>query len=365
MRLIVIYYIYPLCGGEHMNLSEPFSTIIAELHRTSRSTEAFQKQNTHFHIGANPFLVLWEIENQGDPFRVTQVTWNNAPVAAVSQPGGSTRTGIHQHDYIELMYVVKGRFSQNIAGTDYTFSERDIVFINHGIMHYDYLSENECCVIFLAIPNELFYHLFQNSIHSDCDNFIASTLLKHSDDYSYLHGTPKDVLGGRSSEAERSISELIKEISRTEPGSMHIFKGYLLRLVHYLAREYRFHMQSHTAQELRRLLYEEIANEIRSNCSNITIAQLQEHFYFNRDYFNRLISDFSGYTFRELRQQIRLETAADYLLTTDSTIKDIALSVGYENQAFFYRIFTAAYGMTPRQYRTHFSGNDKSHELDG
>jgi transcriptional regulator GlxA family with amidase domain len=57
----------------------------------------------------------------------------------------------------------------------------------------------------------------------------------------------------------------------------------------------------------------------------------------------------------------RLKQAAWLLSTTKLPIADVAVSVGYENTSFFYRIFKGKYGMSPRDYR--LKGDAKSKHL--
>ena len=67
---------------------------------------------------------------------------------------------------------------------------------------------------------------------------------------------------------------------------------------------------------------------------------------------SRLIRQQTGKTFTELMQEKRLSQAAFLLRTTTQRVDDVAQAVGYENTSYFHRIFKAAYGLSPRQYRT-------------
>lgn len=50
---------------------------------------------------------------------------------------------------------------------------------------------------------------------------------------------------------------------------------------------------------------------------------------------SKLIKQKTGYTFQELLQHKRFETAAHLLAETDLSVEEIALDVGYENQSYF------------------------------
>ena len=55
--------------------------------------------------------------------------------------------------------------------------------------------------------------------------------------------------------------------------------------------------------------------------------------------------------FASLALDKRLAQAAFLLKNTDRNVADIAVAVGYENISYFHRIFSAAYGISPKHYR--------------
>jgi transcriptional regulator GlxA family with amidase domain len=52
--------------------------------------------------------------------------------------------------------------------------------------------------------------------------------------------------------------------------------------------------------------------------------------------------------------QIRLEKAAQLLVTTTDTIQSIALSAGFHDHAYFTKLFKRAYNKTPKTYREEY-----------
>ena len=66
---------------------------------------------------------------------------------------------------------------------------------------------------------------------------------------------------------------------------------------------------------------------------------------------SRLIKEKTGNTYTGLMQEKRLSQAAWLLKNTDRKVNEISESVGYENISYFHRIFTARFGLSPKQYR--------------
>ena len=71
----------------------------------------------------------------------------------------------------------------------------------------------------------------------------------------------------------------------------------------------------------------------------------------NVRYMSRLFKQFGNSTPQTCILQLKLNKAANLLLTTDMPIKDIAAYVGFEDQYHFSRSFKKLYGQSPKNYR--------------
>ncbi len=95
----------------------------------------------------------------------------------------------------------------------------------------------------------------------------------------------------------------------------------------------------------------EIMNYIQANYIDITLDDLAEKFYLSKPYISKYIKEKSGMTFGELVKKIRMKRAKALLKSSNMTVENIALSVGYQNVEHFNRMFKKAYNMTPMQFR--------------
>ena len=95
----------------------------------------------------------------------------------------------------------------------------------------------------------------------------------------------------------------------------------------------------------------EILNYIQMNYLDVTLEDLSEKFYLSKPYLSKYIKEKSGVTFGETVKYVRMKKARALLKSTNMTVENIALSVGYQNVEHFNRLFKKAYKMTPVQYR--------------
>jgi len=72
------------------------------------------------------------------------------------------------------------------------------------------------------------------------------------------------------------------------------------------------------------------------------------------DYFNRLFLAHTGFTVMAYIGYRRLKSAVVLLRTTDKSVLDTALEVGYSSHEGFTKAFKKEYGMTPSEYRQHY-----------
>lgn len=82
-----------------------------------------------------------------------------------------------------------------------------------------------------------------------------------------------------------------------------------------------------------------------------TGADLAERLHLSRFHLDRVIAATAGEPPARLRRRVLLERAAYRLLTTRSSVLDIAIEAGYSTHESFTRAFARAYGRPPAQWR--------------
>ena len=95
----------------------------------------------------------------------------------------------------------------------------------------------------------------------------------------------------------------------------------------------------------------EIMNYVQANYIDITLDDLAENFFLSKPYLSKYIKEKSGMTFGDLVKKIRMKKAKALLKSSNMTVENIAMSVGYQNVEHFNRLFKKTYDMTPMQFR--------------
>lgn len=84
---------------------------------------------------------------------------------------------------------------------------------------------------------------------------------------------------------------------------------------------------------------------------DISLIEVANYLNINKSYFCTLLKKEAGKTFTQVLNDVRIEKSKKLLLEDNSSMLDIALAVGYNNQNYYNITFKKITGMTPMEYR--------------
>ena len=96
------------------------------------------------------------------------------------------------------------------------------------------------------------------------------------------------------------------------------------------------------------------ADRIRGQCTDpeLSIAEIAASSGYSTPYFSRKFHQLMGRTASVYLLEARVLRAKQLLMSTDLTVKDIALASGFSQSSYFIQCFRKAEKMTPEQFRT-------------
>lgn len=84
---------------------------------------------------------------------------------------------------------------------------------------------------------------------------------------------------------------------------------------------------------------------------HLTLERVAEEVQLSPSYFSTLFRQIVGTSFREYLCKIRVEESKRLLLSTDYSLADIAISMGFPDQSYFCKVFKQLVGITPGKFR--------------
>ena len=102
-------------------------------------------------------------------------------------------------------------------------------------------------------------------------------------------------------------------------------------------------------------MVEELDNYIRENVADeISNTEIGAIFGYHPFYVSRMLKERKGMTLRQYIIAYRLKNARRLLELSDKSAAEIAEECGFTDASYFAKTFKAAFGMTPKEYRSSF-----------
>ena len=210
----------------------------------------------------------------------------------------------HWHEYVEILYLIRGQFSAIVQATEYRLNEGDLIIINSGDLHMT--RSNTCTYLLLQISaSQMRQYL------PDFDTMRFDTIIPCSERlYEFLYHLC------------RSYSHQIPSASLT--GSQ---------------------------RDLQRVTH--VMNWVKVHYPEpLSLETAADSLALSKEYFCRLFKKYTGQTFLEYLNDVRTMHLYEDLQNSDETITVLMEKNGLSNYKIFMRTFKKLYGSTPQKMRS-------------
>lgn len=237
---------------------------------------------------------------------------------------GSALLHIHDHTY----QMKKGTLIIFQPGTQYIICPTDCV--TFAVFDFDYTQTyNHTSDYLIPCPPSMFR---EENAHEQI-SFADAPVLNQP----FFHQNVKFL--------EPEISEIIKEfqvkkIFFREKNSVQ-FKNLMIDLI-------RHQQLGNINNDVVRQVIQYIDNHGTGHLSN---SQIGQELNYNPNYLNRLMLQHTGMTLHQYVLQSRLDYSMTLLHSTDRSVNDIALELGFHSLSHFSNYFKKKTGTTPVRYR--------------
>lgn len=146
------------------------------------------------------------------------------------------------------------------------------------------------------------------------------------------------------------LNEMFKIIKNQNASSMELI-GHLYLVIDLLIK-YSTSKRQIQKGRLSEFYAREAVTFIEQNYTlPITVEDMARRCKLDRSYFGKVFKNAVGQSPQEFLIHYRMAKAADALSTTNMSVGDIGVSVGYPNLLHFSRAFKSVYHIPPREYR--------------
>jgi AraC-like DNA-binding protein len=245
------------------------------------------------------------------------------------------RTGVHWHDYYELVYVVAGTAEHVVNGVSYQIAPGSLFMLTPADFHEIVPSSSDGLVCFNVVidPAALDAQQLQDLFPAPSDGAVWMV----SD---YL-------------EAESDFRRLWTESQQRGPGSEPLMQALLRCILIEFARRCQDapgprRQRPHRADSGIARAVRYVDHHFREP---LTLADVAAQAHLSPNYFSERFREFTGTSFQAYLQQRRLRFARSLLAATDLGVTEACHAAGFNSVSHFGRAYRRRYGQAPSAYR--------------
>lgn len=262
----------------------------------------------------------------------------------------------HWHTNIELEYVIHGKVQITKNGKARWISAGECIIIDSGSVHKLRTAPDEHAEgISLIFSNE-----YLKGICPDFENISFD--LGHSPEKKRLfYETIEELFYIHKEQSETNTDKTSDQDTYT----FLLESSYIQRILYLMMNDFVINNKQTqqtraqiTGQNQRIKLCIRYMEE--HYCENLNAGEMAERTGVSREYFSRSFKKYTGTTFCEYLNTLRLSFAFRSLVSSKNSILDIAMESGFPDQRAFVRCFRGRYNCSPSEYRKQLKNHGKS-----
>ena len=251
---------------------------------------------------------------------------------------------IHNHDFVEIVYIIDGSGKHCINGKEFSVKAGDLLFINYGCTHAFYVNDK-----IVAYNLMIRVDYFTKNMLKD-DNLFYMLALTSFEKIQHELNSKSPLVCFDYIERDDIFSlfrNIELELTKDELAKSLILDSYINII---LCKVFRKIFVPNGNKE--HLIPQEILDYIAEHSNEkISLSDLSQKCFYNPAYFSRLFKKAFNVSFTDYIMDIRLKHCSDLLKNSDHTIDRIIEECGFSDRNTFYERFKNKYGCTPSEYR--------------
>ncbi len=249
----------------------------------------------------------------------------------------------HTHDYVEMVYMCQGETRHTVNGNAITLRQGELLMLGQNAHQaIEAAGEKDIAVNFIVRPAFFSGTLpFLGEVETPLRRFVVNCLTGENET-GYLLFHVADLLP-----VQNLIENLLFTLLEDTPNK----RGILQMTMGLLFAQLMNHTEALQFETQEQNVVVTVLRYLEENYRDGSLTEIADRLHYELTSLSRLIRQKTGKNYTKLLQEKRLSQAAWLLRNTDRKVDEIAIVVGYENISYFHRLFSARFGLSPRNYR--------------
>lgn len=254
---------------------------------------------------------------------------------------------LHNHDYVEIIYVAAGHCLHFFEDSFFEMSEGDICIMAPYAMHTLSCTNDESCILNLMVSKKVFDQNFLNLLRGGkvVSDFLEKIIYQRTTSPYILFPTKQDAW----------FLELARRLITEKKLMLHAYEYSISLLVNefllHLTREYEpFAIVPGQQGNSQNTLIVAVLSYLGVNYNSATLQDTAAFFGYTSAYLSRFIKENTGKTYNTIITELQMEQAMRLLKEGKQSLTEIAHTVGCFDSSHFNKKFKSIYGISPKQY---------------
>ena len=261
----------------------------------------------------------------------------------------NTRIHLHEHNYLELGYVIKGEAIHSWGEDSVTIKEGDYFVVDYNAQHSYVAKTDE-----FELINCIFLPEFIDPALTHCRSFleVISNYQIHFNSELFIENPSIKIYKDEDEKIKNLLTSLLDEFTLRSPGYMQIIRSMVIELLILTMRKIYFDPNSGLGDSFS----DRVLKYLHSHYMNdITLSDVSKSLNYSPAYLSMKFKKELGISFSKYLQKTRIEQSMRLLAHTDKPIDEIAAEVGYHDIKTFYTLFKSFSNSSPAKFRKNHS----------
>jgi len=244
----------------------------------------------------------------------------------------------HWHTHYEIIRIISGTFHLTLGNETRILNPGECVLITGGTLHGGIPHDNGTyeCIVFD-------FQLLEKENHA-CAKTVHDIMTQKITIFPFLTDYNENILP--------VIRKLCHTLAEKKPGYEFATQGYLYLLMSIIIENHLYKECVYDSAAAGRITsIKNVLSYISDNYANpISLDDLSKIAGMNPKYFCRYFKGMTERTPIDYLNYYRIECACELLSTKDISIKEVAISCGFNDESYFIKTFHKYKGITPKQF---------------
>ncbi|WMT43201.1 AraC family transcriptional regulator [Paenibacillus sp. D2_2] len=259
----------------------------------------------------------------------------------------------HFHDYFQIWYVSKGEFLHTLGTRQYRIKKGDLFLVPPFTLHRIQTFEKEKveilgCEFLPSFINERFDDPVKDQM------FFDFNYLKHFFNPDCTRHSQIVFDGVTDGKIRNLLQDMLSEYEERTPFFPIALKANLLQLLSIIIRQVNGELVKAGFQKIER--YRDTMNKVveyidQNAHEDIKLEHICAMSNMSKPTICRLFKEWTGKTFNRYLVNLRIANALVLLQRPSLSVTDVCYATGFNELAYFCRIFKKYTGISPNQFR--------------